>query len=51
MNFLRWLGGFVILFWLIALIFSIGGALINFLLVFAAIVFILDALFTKKKSM
>ncbi|MCY6483216.1 hypothetical protein OW763_02455 [Clostridium aestuarii] len=51
MTFFRWLGGFVILFWLIGLIFKLGGALINYLLVFAALIFILDALFNRKKSL
>lgn len=51
MSFLKWLGGFVILFWLIGLIFKIGGSIINILLIFAALIFVLDALFGKKKSM
>lgn len=51
MTFLRWLGGFVILFWLIGLIFRIGGGFINLLLVVAAIVFIVDALFGRRKNM
>lgn len=48
---LRWIGGFVVLFWLIGLIFRIGGGLINLLLVVAAIVFIVDALFGRRKNM
>ncbi|WP_461207088.1 DUF5670 family protein [Clostridium sp. DL1XJH146] len=51
MTFLRWLGGFVVLFWLIGLIFKIGGTLINYLLIIAAIIFVIDALFGKKKIM
>ncbi len=51
MTFLRWIGGFVVLFWLIGLIFRIGGALINYLLIVAAVIFIIDALFGKKKIM
>lgn len=51
MTFLRWLGGFVLLFWLIGLIFRIGGSFINLLLVVAAIVFIVDALFGRRKNM
>ncbi|KYH34071.1 hypothetical protein CLTEP_20170 [Clostridium tepidiprofundi DSM 19306] len=50
MAFLRWLGGFVLLFWLIGLIFKIGGSLINLLLIFAVIVFVVDALITRKKG-
>lgn len=51
MAILHWIGGFVVLFWLIGLIFRIGGGLINILLVVAAIVFIIDALFGRKKTM
>lgn len=50
MAFLRWLGGFVILFWLIGLIFKIGGNLINLLLLVAALIFIVDVLFGRKKG-
>ena len=39
MGFLRWLGGIVVLFWLLGLIFKIGGGFIHILLVVAAIVF------------
>ncbi|MBL4936150.1 hypothetical protein JK636_10300 [Clostridium sp. YIM B02515] len=51
MTILRWIGGFVVLFWLIGLIFRIGGGLINLLLIVAAVVFIVDALFGRKKTM
>lgn len=51
MVFLRWLGGIVLLFWLIGLIFRIGGNLINLLLIVAAIIFVVDALFGRKKTM
>ena len=51
MAFLRWLGGFVVLFWLIGLIFKIGGSLINILLLVAAIIFVIDAIFGRKKTM
>lgn len=50
MNFLRWLGGFVVLFWLIGLIFKIGGSFINLLLLVAALIFVFDALFGRRKS-
>lgn len=50
MGFLRWLGGIVVLFWLIGLIFRIGGSLINLLLMAAAVIFIVDALFGRKKG-
>lgn len=42
MGFLRWLGGIVVFFWLVGLIFKIGGGMINILLVVAAIVFLVD---------
>lgn len=51
MTFLRWLGGFVVLFWLIGLIFRLGGSLINILLLVAALIFVIDALFGKRKSL
>ncbi|MBU3090771.1 hypothetical protein KPL35_01525 [Clostridium sp. CF011] len=51
MTFLRWLGGFVVLFWLMGVLFSIGGSLINILLVVAAIVFVIDVLSSKKRNM
>lgn len=50
MGFLRWLGGIVIVFWLIGLIFKIGGAFINVLLVIAALVFLVDFIFGRKES-
>jgi len=51
MPFLRWLGGFVVLVGLMGVLFSIGGNLINILLIVATIVFIIDALSSRKKSM
>lgn len=42
MGFLRWLGGIVVFFWVMGLIFKIGGGLINTLLIVAAIVFLVD---------
>lgn len=51
MTFLRWLGGFVVLFWLIGILFSIGGNLINVLLVVAAIVFVIDTISSRRKVM
>lgn len=49
MTFLRWLGGIVVFFWIIGLIFRFGGALIHLLLVAAALVFIFDMIFKRKK--
>lgn len=50
MGFLRWLGGIVVFFWLLGLLFKVGGFAINILLVVAAIVFIVDALMGKGKN-
>ncbi|WP_125001704.1 lmo0937 family membrane protein [Clostridium tagluense] len=50
MGFLRWLGGIVIFFWALGLIFRIGGSMIHLLLVVAAIVFVVDMLFARKKT-
>lgn len=49
MAFLRWLGGIVVFFWLLGLLFKIGGGLIHILLVVAAIVFIFDFIKGKVK--
>jgi hypothetical protein len=51
LTFLRWLGGFVVLFWLIGILLSIGGNLINILLIVAAIVFVIDAISSRRKMM
>lgn len=51
MSVLRWLGGLIIMFWLIGLLFSIGGILINLLLITAASIFIADAFFGHEKTM
>ena len=51
MTFLRWLGGFVIIFWLMGVLFSKGGSLINILLIVAAIVFVIDISSTKRKKL
>jgi hypothetical protein len=51
MPFLRWLGGFVVLFGLIGVLFSIGGNLINILLIIATIVFLIDVISSTRKIM
>ena len=48
MGVLSFIGGIVVLFWLLGLVFQVGGGLIHTLLVVAAIVFIFDFI-TKKK--
>ncbi len=47
MGLLKWIGGIVVCFWLLGLMFRIGGGLIHLLLLVAAIVFIID--FVKRK--
>lgn len=42
MGFLRWLGGIVVFFWILGLVFKISGGLLNTLFIVAAIVFIVD---------
>lgn len=51
MTILRWIGGFVVFFWILGLLFRIGGAFINILLVAAAVIFIIDAIFGRKRTM
>jgi hypothetical protein len=48
MGLLTWVGGIIVLFWVLGLVFKIGGALINALLVIAAIVFIIDFIQKRK---
>ena len=50
MGFLRWIGGIVVLFWALGLIFRIGGGMIHVLLVIAAIVFIVDMITGKRRT-
>ena len=50
MGFLRWLGGIVIFFWLLGLLFRIGGSMIHLLIVIAVIVFIFEFIFGRRKS-
>ncbi|MBU3158547.1 lmo0937 family membrane protein [Clostridium frigoris] len=49
MGFLRWIGGIIVFFWALGLIFKIGGGMIHILLVIAVIVFILDMISGRKK--
>ncbi|AGK97240.1 hypothetical protein Clopa_2377 [Clostridium pasteurianum BC1] len=48
MTLLKWIGGIVIVFWILGLLFRIGGVLINWLLLIAAIVFIVDLISGKR---
>ena len=49
MGLLRLIGGIVVFFWVLGLIFKIGGGMIHILLVIAAIVFIVDMISGKRK--
>jgi hypothetical protein len=51
MSFLRWIGGFIVLFWILGLLFRIGGAFINIMLIIAAIVFVSDLVLGRKKDL
>jgi len=42
MGFLSWIGGIVLISWAVGLMFSFGGLMINWLLLVAAVVFIVD---------
>lgn len=50
MGFLRWIGGIVVFFWILGLIFKFGGFMIHWLLIIAAIVFIIDYFNKRKKA-
>lgn len=49
MGFLKWLGGIVLLFWLLGFLFKVGGGLIHILLVAAVVVFLIDFITGNKK--
>ena len=49
MGLLTWIGGVVVVFWLLGLVFQIGGGLIHTLLVIAGIIFVIDFLSKKTK--
>ncbi|MDD7793914.1 DUF5670 family protein [Clostridium sp. 'White wine YQ'] len=51
MTLLRWLGAIVVAVWLLGLIFRIGGVLIHWLLLAAAIVFIVDLFVGRKEKL
>jgi hypothetical protein len=49
MGFLRWLGGIVVFFWVLGFIFRMGGRFIHLLLVVAALVYLYDLFFGRKR--
>lgn len=48
MGLLSWIGGILICFWILGLIFSLGGIMVHILLVVAAIVFVVDMILGRK---
>lgn len=50
MTLLRWIGAVVVLFWILGFLFKIGGTMIHWLLIIAAIVFIVDAVTGRRKT-
>lgn len=48
MTLLKWIGSIIVMFWILGLLFRIGGILINWLLLIAAIVFIVDLVTGRK---
>jgi len=48
MGLLRWIGAIVVCFWVLGLIFSLGGSMVHILLVVAAIMFVLDMILGRK---
>lgn len=50
MGFLRWIGGIIILFWLLGFVLRIGGGMIHLLLVVAVVVFIFDFVVGRGRS-
>ena len=50
MGILSWIGGVIVFFWVVGLIFSIGGLMIHWLLVVAAIAFIVDMISRRRRA-
>ncbi|KYH29113.1 MULTISPECIES: DUF5670 family protein [Clostridium] len=50
MSIFNWIGGFILIIWLLAILFKIGNALIHDLLILAFIIFIIGLLYDENKS-
>ncbi|MDD4624403.1 MAG: lmo0937 family membrane protein [Bacilli bacterium] len=48
MDLLRWIGGIVVIVWLLGFLLNFGGSLIHLLLIIAAVLFIADKVFGKR---
>lgn len=49
MGFLSWIGGIILIFWFLGFMFSIGGVMIHWLLVIAAISLIVDIISARRR--
>ncbi|MBZ9686998.1 lmo0937 family membrane protein [Clostridium estertheticum] len=49
MGFLSWIGGILLIFWFLGFIFSIGGLMIHWLLVIAAIALFVDIISGRRR--
>lgn len=49
MGLLSWIGGFIIVIWLLGFVLSFGGAMIHLLLVLAGVIFIFDFVTAKRR--
>jgi hypothetical protein len=49
LGFLRWLGGIVVFFWVAGFLFRFAGRFFNLLLIVAAIVYLYDFFFVRKR--
>ncbi|MDP4178128.1 MAG: lmo0937 family membrane protein [Bacillota bacterium] len=48
MKFLRWLGGIIVIFWLLGLFFRFAGKMIHLLIIAAVIIFLFDFFFGRR---
>ena len=48
MNFLRWIGGIIVIIWLLGFILHFGGSLIHLLLIVAVVLFLYDFITGKR---
>lgn len=51
MTFLKWIAAVAVFFWVLGVIFNVGGYLINILLVTAAVIFLIDSIFGREELM
>lgn len=50
MALLKWIGGIVLLVWLLGFIFKIAGGFVHLLLIVAVIVFLVDFITSRRKG-